>query len=118
MAAVLAEDDGGGGGCLSGGDEVQRMHSADGPEATAQEIKNAGDHVIPGIGHDPAALGNYFASFKNATFTHVDAVVRSGSSAAEALYDADKGVAIIRNTRMIHGYTMSPADFAARFAPR
>jgi hypothetical protein len=49
-------------------------------------------------------------------FTHVDAEIEEGSSEAFALYDEDKGVAVIKTTRMIHAYQMSPEDFARRFS--
>jgi hypothetical protein len=66
------------------------------------------------IGHDADALGEYFAEFPDSSFTHVDPQIEEGSSQAQALYDEDRGVAIIRTTRMIHGYQMSQEAFNAR----
>jgi hypothetical protein len=87
---------------------VQVMHGTDAPRASS--------HTIPGIGHDPGALGDYFNSFRNANYTHVDTVIEPGSSQAEALWDPSHGgVVILRTTRMIHGYSMSEAAFLARF---
>ncbi|WP_435172814.1 hypothetical protein [Actinacidiphila sp. bgisy145] len=77
----------------------------------------AASHTIPGIGHDPQALARYFAKYRNVPFTHVDSRIEEGASKAYAVYDEDKGVAIIKNSRMIHGYLMSPESFAKRFDP-
>ncbi|MDW6061307.1 hypothetical protein SAZ11_28960 [Streptomyces sp. FXJ1.4098] len=75
----------------------------------------AASHTIPGVGKDARALAEYFAGFKNAEFTHIDTKINEGTSQAYALYDADKGVAIIKNAYMIHGYKMSPEAFAKRY---
>jgi hypothetical protein len=76
--------------------QVQRMHDG---SATA------GDHEIPGIGHDPAALGDYFASWRG-RMTHVD--TRTGANVA---YDQSRRVLIAENSYMIHGYRFSFDSF-------
>ncbi|MFG2937130.1 polymorphic toxin-type HINT domain-containing protein [Streptomyces sp. NPDC048282] len=76
--------------------QVQRMHDGS---------KSAADHDLPGIGHDPDALGAYFASWRG-KMTHID--TRTGSRVA---YDYSKGVLIIDNGRNIHGYRYSEGSF-------
>ncbi|WP_059009303.1 polymorphic toxin-type HINT domain-containing protein [Streptomyces specialis] len=77
--------------------QVQRMHDGS---------STAADHVIPGIGHDADALGDYFASWRG-QMTHVD--TRTGSRVA---YDQTRGVLIVENSYMIHGYRYNYDTFA------
>ncbi len=60
---------------------------------------------LPGIGHNPDALGEYFASWEG-RMTHVDA--KTGSQVA---YDAVNGNMVVDNSYMIHGYQMSADAF-------
>ncbi|MEV0065661.1 polymorphic toxin-type HINT domain-containing protein [Amycolatopsis sp. NPDC050768] len=76
--------------------QVQRMHDGS---------SEAADHEIPGIGHDPAALGNYFADWRG-RMTHRD--TKTGANVA---YDAERGVLIVQNGYMIHGYKFSEHNF-------
>lgn len=76
--------------------QVKRMHDGS---------STAADHEIPGIGHDPDALGRYFASWRG-KMTHTD--TRTGSRVA---YDSNKGVLIVTTARNIHGYKLSQGAF-------
>ncbi|MDT0346331.1 polymorphic toxin-type HINT domain-containing protein [Streptomyces litchfieldiae] len=76
--------------------QVRRMHDGS---------STAADHVIPGIGHDADALGDYFASWRG-RMTHVD--TRTGSRVA---YDQTRGVLIVENSYMIHGYSYNYDTF-------
>ncbi|WP_433160283.1 polymorphic toxin-type HINT domain-containing protein [Kribbella sp. CA-247076] len=78
--------------------QVQRMHDG---SATAR------DHEIPGIGHDPGALGDYFGSWRG-RLTHTDS--RTG---ARVGYDGSRGVLIVQNSYMIHGYRFSQSAFTS-----
>lgn len=76
--------------------QVQRMHDGS---------PSAGDHEIPGIGHDPDALASYFASWQG-KMTHTD--TRTGSRVA---FDADRGVLIVSTGYNTHGYKYSQEAF-------
>ncbi|MET8298884.1 polymorphic toxin-type HINT domain-containing protein [Streptomyces sp. NPDC005180] len=76
--------------------QVQRMHDG---SATAA------DHDLPGIGHDPDALGSYFASWRG-KMTHTD--TKTGSRVA---YDSSRGVLIVTTGRNIHGFRYSQGAF-------
>lgn len=77
--------------------QVKRMHDG---SATAA------DHEIPGIGHDPEALGDYFASRRGGA-THTDR-----DTGAKVSYDGSRGVLIVENSYMIHGYQYSSSSFS------
>ena len=77
--------------------QVQRMH--DGSPSSA-------DHEIPGIGHDPEELGRYFAGWQGKG-THRD--IKTGATVA---HDSAKGVLIVENSYMIHGYKVSAEQMA------
>ncbi|MFL4908139.1 hypothetical protein ACJ6WF_34255 [Streptomyces sp. MMS24-I2-30] len=83
----------------------QRMHDG---SATA------GNHSLPGIGHDARKLADYLASWRGKA-THYD--VRN--PAAKVAYDTQKGVIIISDSRMIHAYTFSEHKFlyGGNYAP-
>ncbi|MEV0776282.1 Hint domain-containing protein, partial [Streptomyces sp. NPDC050428] len=84
------------------------------PEEAAKRKKNADDHIIPGTNGDPTKMAEYFAKFKDKEFTHHDARPPDPSrpnSQSDALYDDEKGVVILKNGTMIHGYKMSRAEF-------
>ncbi|MGW8668989.1 Hint domain-containing protein [Streptomyces niveus] len=84
------------------------------PEQAAQRVKNAEDHIIPGTNGDPTKMAEYFAKFKDREFTHHDARPpdpKRPNSQSDALYDDEKGVVILKNGTMIHGYKMSRAEF-------
>jgi hypothetical protein len=76
---------------------VQRMHDG---SATAA------DHEIPGIGHDPDGLAEYFSGWLSRGMTHVD--TRTG---AQAAYDYDRGVLLVQTPYRIHGYRYSQETF-------
>ncbi|UOX90824.1 LamG domain-containing protein [Amycolatopsis sp. FBCC-B4732] len=77
--------------------QVKRMH--DGSDTAA-------DHEIPGIGHDPQRLADYFQGWVNRT-THVDA-----KTGARIGYDTSLNVLIVDTADKIHGYQLSPEKFA------
>jgi len=77
--------------------QVQRMH--DGTSSSA-------DHEIPGIGHDPEGLGDYFAGWQGKG-THRD--IKTGATVA---LDPKKNVLIVENSYMIHGYKFSAEKMA------
>ncbi|MFD3918895.1 polymorphic toxin-type HINT domain-containing protein [Streptomyces sp. NPDC058595] len=84
------------------------------PEQAAQRIKNANDHIIPGTNGDPTKMAEYFAKFRDKEFTHHDPRPPDPSrpnSQSDALYDDEKGVVILKNGTMVHGYKMSRAEF-------
>lgn len=84
------------------------------PEQAAQRIKNADDHIIPGTDGDPTKMAEYFAKFRDKEFTHHDPRPpdpKRPNSQSDALYDDEKGVVILKNGTMIHGYKMSRAEF-------
>ncbi|MFD7442904.1 polymorphic toxin-type HINT domain-containing protein [Streptomyces sp. NPDC059909] len=84
------------------------------PEEAAKRIKNAEDHIIPGTNGDPTKMAEYFAKFKDKKFSHHDSRPPDPSkpnSQAEALYDEEKGVVILKNGTMIHGYKLSKEEF-------
>jgi hypothetical protein len=68
---------------------AMRMH-----DGTVQSL----DHEIPGIGHNLKLLADYLASWRN-KFTYRD--VRQGS---QVVYDAGKGVLVVKTPRNIHAY--------------
>ncbi|MDV9187496.1 ricin-type beta-trefoil lectin domain protein [Streptomyces sp. SR27] len=76
--------------------QVQRMHDGS---------STAADHDLPGIGHDPDALGSYFASWRG-KMTHTD--TRTGSRVA---YDSSRGVLIVTTGRNIHGFRYGQGAF-------
>ncbi|MFH8477069.1 SpvB/TcaC N-terminal domain-containing protein [Streptomyces sp. NPDC018000] len=76
--------------------QVQRMHDGS---------STAADHDLPGVGHDPDALGSYFASWRG-KMTHTD--TRTGSRVA---YDSSRGVLIVTTGRNIHGFRYSQGAF-------
>ncbi|MFG2021190.1 polymorphic toxin-type HINT domain-containing protein [Actinomadura geliboluensis] len=78
---------------------VQRMHDG---SATAV------DHDIPRIGHDPDALGEYFADWLSRDMTHVDT-----TTGARVAYDSERGVLIIQTAYRIHGYVYNEDTFEA-----
>ncbi|MBT2411791.1 hypothetical protein J7I94_14645 [Streptomyces sp. ISL-12] len=83
----------------------QRMHDGS---------STAGNHSLPGIGHDAKKLAEYLASWRGKA-THYD--VRN--PAAKVAYDTQKGVIIIMDARMIHAYTFSEHKFlyGGNYAP-
>ncbi|WP_242570476.1 polymorphic toxin-type HINT domain-containing protein [Streptomyces sp. NP-1717] len=84
------------------------------PEQAAQRIKNANDHIIPGTNGDPTKMAEYFAKFRDKEFTHHDPRPPDPSrpnSQSDALYDDEKGVVILKNGTMVHGYKMTRAEF-------
>ncbi|MEV4675608.1 MULTISPECIES: polymorphic toxin-type HINT domain-containing protein [Actinomadura] len=78
---------------------VQRMHDG---SATAV------DHDIPRIGHDPDALGEYFADWLSRDMTHVDT-----TTGARVAYDSERGVLIVQTAYRIHGYVYNEDTFEA-----
>ncbi|MET4927145.1 Hint domain-containing protein [Streptomyces sp. PSRA5] len=84
------------------------------PAQAAQRIKNAEDHIIPGTNGDPTKMAEYFAKFKDKEFTHHDARPpdpKRPNSQSDALYDDEKGVVILKNGTMVHGYKMTREEF-------
>ncbi|WP_405612952.1 Hint domain-containing protein [Streptomyces sp. NBC_01508] len=99
---------------------VQRIKSKDRPvegetpEKTAKRLKNADDHIIPGTNGDPTKMAEYFAQFRKKEFTHHDSRPPdpdNPNSQGDALYDEKRGVVIIKNGTMIHGYKMTQEKF-------
>ncbi|MFC8827616.1 Hint domain-containing protein [Streptomyces sp. NPDC057137] len=99
---------------------VQRIKSKDQPvegetpDEAAKRLKNADDHIIPGTNGDPTKMAEYFAKFRNEKFTHHDPRPpdpKRPNSQSDALYDDEKGVVILKNGTMIHGYNMTREEF-------
>ncbi|WP_160422917.1 polymorphic toxin-type HINT domain-containing protein [Agromyces seonyuensis] len=76
--------------------QVKRMH--DGSASSA-------DHDIPGIGHDPDALADYFSAWRG-NMTHVDA-----ETGANVAFDSGRGVLLVQTGRNIHGYRYTQLKF-------
>ncbi|MEY9906501.1 RHS repeat-associated protein [Catenulispora sp. MAP12-49] len=76
--------------------QIKRMH--DGTSGSA-------DHEIPGIGHDPQGLADYFQSWQG-KMTHYDHV--RGSNVA---FDSQKNVLIVETADKIHGFKYDPDKF-------
>ncbi|MFE6555712.1 RHS repeat-associated core domain-containing protein [Streptomyces sp. NPDC057746] len=91
--------------------QVGRMHDGS---------ASAADHVIPGIGHDPAALADYFRGWQG-KMTHND-VVR-GSRVA---FDDVRNVLVVETADKIHAYRYTAEKFTSaltkngspRYVPR
>ncbi|MET9274465.1 polymorphic toxin-type HINT domain-containing protein [Kribbella sp. NPDC003557] len=95
-------------------DRLSGSHGSDVAEGVDYQVKRmhdgsatAGDHEIPGIGHDPDGLGDYFGSWRG-RLTHTDS-----QTGARVGYDGSKGVLVVQNSYMIHGYKFSPSAFAS-----
>ncbi|WP_239158311.1 ricin-type beta-trefoil lectin domain protein [Streptomyces sp. SID13726] len=86
-------------------DEIEARYGtdiADGVDYNARRMHdgsaNSLDHEIPGIGHNLKALGDYLASWRG-KFTYRD--TKKGS---EVVYDAAKGVLVVKTPYNIHAY--------------
>ncbi|WNO76950.1 polymorphic toxin-type HINT domain-containing protein [Streptomyces sp. AM8-1-1] len=93
-------------------DRVDNVHGPDVADGVDYQVRRmhdgsstALDHDLPGIGHDPDALGSYFASWRG-KMTHTD--TKTGSRVA---YDSSRGVLIVTTGRNIHGYRYSQGAF-------
>ncbi|MFI9102892.1 hypothetical protein ACIGXA_20455 [Streptomyces fildesensis] len=91
--------------------------AADGVDYNYKKIHNgtpkeAADHTIPGIGLDTDKMAAYFAKWRGKA-THKDPLTGNGT-----VWDPQHGgVVIIINSRFIHGYSMTEANFLRKYVP-
>ncbi|WP_285490842.1 RHS repeat-associated core domain-containing protein [Amycolatopsis taiwanensis] len=79
----------------------------------SNEAAHVASHNLPGIGRDPYKMADYFKQMEGRG-QYVEFDHAGQKPGVRVHYDNEKQVIIIENDRMVHGYRMSPEEWARK----